>query len=111
MTAASVTPTSTRLAMIATSESSHRGAVPNRAYRAVATTSRRLRPSRSTITPANGASSASASAGTVRASGTSALAPGADAKWSSILGSTGAISTAPRTGRQLPAISSATRSA
>lgn len=110
MIAASVMPTRARLAMIAPSESSQSGAVPNSAYKTVATSSRRLRPRRSRITPATGASSASASAGTVSASGTSALAPGVEAKCSCILGSTGAISTAPRTGRQLPAISAVTRS-
>ncbi|MDQ0946944.1 hypothetical protein QFZ24_000867 [Streptomyces phaeochromogenes] len=110
MIAASVTPTRARLAMIAPSESSQSGAVPNAAYRSVATISRRLRPTRSTITPANGASSASASAGTVSARGTSAFAPGTDAKWSCIFGSTGAIRTAPRIGRQLPAIRRVTRS-
>ena len=108
--AASATPTRARLAMIAPSESSQSGAVPNMAYRTVATISRRLRPSRSTITPANGASSASESAGTVSARGTNAFAPGVEAKWSCILGSTGAISTAPRMGRQLPAISRIRRS-
>lgn len=67
----------------------------------------RLRPSRSTMTPANGASRASASAGTARTTGTGAALPGTWSKCSCMRGSTGARSTAPRTGRQLPAMSTA----
>lgn len=108
--AASVMPTSTRLITMAPSESSHSGAVPSRAYSTVATTSSRTRPRRSTMTPAKGASRASASAGTVRTTGTRVFAPGTAAKWSCIFGRTGAIRTAPSTGRQLPAIRSRARS-
>ncbi len=102
---ASTIPSTARLATMAASESSQSGAVPIGAYTTEAPTSSRLRPNRSTSAPANGASRARASAGMLRASRVSASAPGVPAKWSCILGRTGAISTAPRMGRQLPAIS------
>lgn len=62
------------------------------------------------MTPAKGASSASASAGTVRTTGTRVFTPGTVAKCSCIFGRTGARRTAPSTGRQLPAIRSTARS-
>ncbi|MNR46251.1 hypothetical protein D3C85_1651940 [compost metagenome] len=58
------------------------------------------------MTPAKGASKAITRAGRVRAMGTSTAAPGVLAKCSCMRGSTGASSTAPSTGRQLPSNSS-----
>ncbi|MCY1175692.1 hypothetical protein D9M73_159410 [compost metagenome] len=54
------------------------------------------------MTPANGASSAITNAGMVRLMGTSTSAPGVSAKCACMRGSTGASSTAPSTGKQLP---------
>lgn len=58
----------------------------------------------------NAASRASDRAGIVRAMGTSTSTPRTSAKWSCIFGRTGAMSTAPRMGRQALTISSVRRS-
>ncbi|MNT12265.1 hypothetical protein D3C72_1471870 [compost metagenome] len=61
-----------------------------------------LRPRRSAISPANGASKAITNAGSVSTMGTSTALPSTPAKCACIRGNTGASNTAPNTGRQLP---------
>ncbi|MCY1442616.1 hypothetical protein D3C76_896980 [compost metagenome] len=99
---ASAKPMPARLSTIAGSESSHSGSTPQSTYSDMLASSNGLRPRRSAISPANGASRAITKAGKVNTTGTSTLLPGTSAKCACIRGSTGASSTAPSTGRQLP---------
>ncbi|MNN06906.1 hypothetical protein D3C81_1197140 [compost metagenome] len=99
---ASANPMPARLSTIACSESSQSGSTPQRTYSSMLASNKGLRPRRSAISPANGASKAITNAGSVSTMGTSTALPSTPAKCACIRGNTGASNTAPNTGRQLP---------
>ncbi|MNF84263.1 hypothetical protein D3C84_666150 [compost metagenome] len=102
MIPASANPMPARLNTMAGSESSQSGSTPQRTYSNMLASNKGLRPRRSATTPANGASKAIINAGKVNTTGTSTALPGTSAKCACIRGNTGASSTAPSTGKQLP---------